>query len=110
MKNVVLAFFCCIGMFSTAQLLEGEIVEEGRGLKTKIDFVQEGNTNGWAKYELAVDRTGKVTSVRLIETTIKSTVSKMKLKNYLMKSEFEAGTHYPKFHHVVIKMTLVSSL
>ena len=74
---------------------------------TETNFIQEGTINGWAIYELAVDREGNVTSVNLIEANFNRTSATVQLRNYLKKFKFEAGTYYPKFHHVRIKITLV---
>ena len=77
---------------------------------TSTSFIIEGRTNGYAKYELSVDREGKVTGVRLLETDIKSTPAKFELRNEITKLKFEKGTYYPKFHHVVVKYTVVKPL
>ena len=92
---------------SFGQMLSGTLVDEGRKLVSDVTYIQEGRVNGWAIFELAVDREGNVTGVDLIETTIKSTPSKYELRNYVKTIKFQKGTHYPKFHHVRMKFTLV---
>jgi hypothetical protein len=89
------------------QMLGGTLVDEGRKLASDVLYVQEGRVNGWAIFELAVDREGNVTGVELIETNVKSTPSKYELRNYVKTIQFQKGTHYPKFHHVRMKFTLV---
>lgn len=92
---------------SSAQMLGGTLVEEGRKLVSEIKYVQESNVNGWVIYELAVDREGNVTGITLEESSTKSTPAKVQVRNYLSKLKFEKGTHYPQFHHVRVKITLV---
>lgn len=108
----ILFFILFISMNSYSQLLSGDLVNEGRNLVSEESFVKEGRYDGIVTYELAVDRTGKVTSARLIgdQTTISSTPVKIEVYKHLMQLKFEAGTHYPEFHHVVVKMTVVKSL
>lgn len=104
----LLAFlFLFIGFSSNAQLVSGTLIEEGRKAITDIKFVQEGTANGYVVYELAVDREGNVTGLTLVESTIKSTPTKVNVRNYLKTVKFEKGTHYPQFHHVRVKVTLV---
>lgn len=99
--------FLLLASSSHAQLLSGTLVEEGRKAITNIQFVQEGTANGYIIYELAVDREGNVTGLNLIESTINSTPTKVKVRNYLKTVKFEKGTHYPAFHHVRVKITMV---
>jgi len=77
---------------------------------TTTSFIIEGRTSGYAKYELSVDRLGNVTGVRLLETDIKSTPTKFELRNEIVKLKFAKGTYYPKFHHVVVKYTVVKPI
>ena len=77
---------------------------------TETTFIQEGTVNGWAIYELAVDREGNVTSANFIDANFNRTSAKVQLRSYLMKFKFEPGTYYPKFHHVRVKITLVKPL
>lgn len=107
----ILVMFCLLLSSSVyGQVLSGDLKDEGRKLLTPTNFIIEGRINGFAKYELAVDREGKVTSARLIETDIKSTPSQVDLRNYLVKLKFEKGTHYPQFHHAVVKFTVVKPM
>lgn len=96
--------------FSFGQILSGPIKDEGRKLLTSTNFIIEGPANGFAKYELAVNREGKVTSVRLIETDLKSTPAKYELRNHIVKLKFQKGTYYPKFHHAIVRFTVVKPL
>ncbi len=101
---------CLFSFAANGQIISGELKDEGRKLVSTANFIVEGTANGYAKYEVAVNREGEVTSVRLIETDIKSTPTKMKLRDYAMKLVFEKGTYYPKFHHAVVRLTSVKSL
>ena len=106
MKNLVI-LFCLISSSSFGQLISGSLVDEGRLLMNKSAFIIEGMADGFVKIELAVDRTGKVTSARMVETNLKSTPAKYEIKNYVKTFTFEKGTHFPKFHHVVVKITMM---
>lgn len=109
MRRVYVVLACSWLLASNAfgQLLSGPLLEENRKLLTKTDFIVEGNYPGIAEYELSVDREGIVKGARLTKTTIKSTPSKMQLKNYALKFKFEPGTYYPQFHHVIVRLTMV---
>lgn len=88
-------------------MIGGTLKDEGRKLVSDIGYVQEGTIDGWAIYELAVNREGDVTSVALKETNLTRTSAKYQIHNYLSKLKFQKGAHYPQFHHVQIKITLV---
>jgi hypothetical protein len=90
-----------------AQMISGTLKDEGRKIVVNPGFVIEGMTNGYANYELAVNREGDVTSIRFIETNLKSTPAKFEIRNYVTGFKFEKGTHFPKFHHVIVKITMV---
>ena len=94
---------------SHSQLISGGVKDEGRVVISKTPFLQNGTIDGWAKYELAVDRKGNVTSARILETNLKRTSAKMQIRNYIMTMKFTPGTVYPHFHHAVVKITLVKS-
>lgn len=96
-----------ISNFTFGQLISGSLVDEGRKILNKPAYIVEGMANGWIKLELAVDRTGKVTSVRQVETNLKSTPARFEVKNYVKKFKFQPGTYYPKFHHVIVKITVM---
>jgi len=106
MKNLVL-LFCLISIHSFGQMISGSLVNEGRSVLNKPAFIIEGMADGFAKVELAVDRTGKVTSARMVETNLKSTPAKYEIKNYVKTFSFEKGNHFPKFHNVVVKITIM---
>lgn len=82
-------------------------MNEGRKVISETPFVLEGSVDGWAIYELAMDRKGNVTSARIIKTNLKRTTAKMQVRNYMMTMKFTAGTHFPHFHHAQVKVTLV---
>jgi hypothetical protein len=105
--RIILSVFFLVSFTSFSQLLSGTLMDEGRKLISEIKYVQEGNVDGWVIYELAVNREGNVTGLTIIESTIKSTPAKVDVRNYLAGMKFEKGTHYPQFHHVRVKITVV---
>jgi hypothetical protein len=110
MKVFITLTYLLVSVFSFGQLLEGDLIDEGRKLISKQHFILEGTKDGWASYELAVNRKGEVTSARLVDTNLKSTPSKMQIRDYVMEFAFEPGTYYPKFHHVTVKITLLKPM
>lgn len=92
---------------SYSQMISGAVKDEGRKLLDKPAFVIEGMIDGYAKYELAIDREGNVTSSRKVKSDIRMTPAHIVIKNYVNKFKFEKGTIYPKFHHVIVKITMV---
>ena len=106
MKYFVIIFlFLSNSLFS--QVISGAVKDEGRKLLNKQAFVIEGMTNGYAKYELAIDRNGNVTSSRKVKSNIRITPAHIEIINHVNKFKFQQGTVYPKFHHVVVKITMV---
>lgn len=107
MRFIIFTLLFC-SFQSNAQLISGDVVKEGRKLKSPTDFSIASNKTGVIYFELAVDREGNVTSERLIldKTTITSTPTRVKAKEYVSGLKFEPGTHYPQFHNVVIKITV----
>lgn len=107
MTKLILGTFLFFSSMSFGQILSGELVDEGRAMTSETSFVVEGMADGFAIYEVAVSRNGKVTSVKLIESNLKSTPAKYEIRNYVAKIRFAPGTHYPKFHHAKVKITSV---
>jgi len=107
MMRFLLILLLTLSFQSNAQLVSGTLIQEGRKEAEKISFIQESHVNGFMIYELSVDREGNVTGMKLIESSTNSTPAKVKVRNYLSTLKFEKGTHYPKFHDVRIKITLV---
>jgi len=107
MKFIILPFLFYFSAISYGQLVSGRLIEDERKLISKSDFTIQDQNQGVLMYELGVNRLGSVTSVRLINegTTISSTPTRVKAKNYLMTLKFQEGTYYPEFHHVVVKIT-----
>ncbi|MDP4798063.1 MAG: hypothetical protein NWR50_04300 [Crocinitomicaceae bacterium] len=106
MKKLAL-LFVLVGGTAYGQFLSGAIIDEGRQMTSDSKFIVEGIKSGTAKFELSVDREGVVTGVRMLESTLKSTPAEFELKKYMKTFAFQKGTYYPKFHHVVVKMTVV---
>lgn len=106
MKKLAIIFALLSGS-AYGQLMSGTLLDESRKMTSDSKFIIEGIKSGVAKFELSVDREGKVTGVRMLESNLKSTPAEFELKKYMHTFTFEKGTHYPKFHHVVVKMTVL---
>jgi hypothetical protein len=108
MKTIILFMTLFVSSFSFGQLISGTLMDEGRKLVTVTDFKVTDNNEGVLFYELAVNRKGLVTSARLLKegTTVISTPTRIKVRNYLVTLKFEEGTYYPEFHHVKVKVTV----
>ena len=107
MKNLFLVFFLIVTSSVNAQLIEGEIVTDGRKIVGEPKYIIEGMKDGWAKFDVSVDIDGKVTALTMIESNLKSTPATTMIRNHVKKFTFEKGTHYPKYHHVVVKITMI---
>ncbi len=107
MTKLILGIFLFFSSLSFGQILSGEIVDEGRKMISETSFIVEGMANGYAVYELAVNRNGKVTSAKLVDSNLKSTPAKYEIRNYVSRIKFVPGNHYPKFHHAKVKITTV---
>ncbi len=107
MKLVLVSLFLVFSSYSFSQLISGDLIDEGRKMITVSTFKLIDNNEGIAFYQLAVNRKGEVTSATLLSagTTIVSTPTRMKMRNYLMTLKFEEGMYYPEFHHVKVKIT-----
>lgn len=104
----LLISFLLSSSFSFGQLISGTLMDENRPILERPAYIVEGMANGYVKYELAVDRMGKVTSARQVESNLKSTPAKFQLKNYVKTFKFKPGTYYPRFHHVIVKVTMMT--
>jgi len=91
-----------------AQIVSGDLLIEGRKLASPVQFELEESVEGAIYFELAVNRTGKVTGARYLseKSILISTPAQMRAKNYVMGIKFEPGTYYPEFHHCVVKLNL----
>lgn len=103
MKIILILAFLCTFLGAQAQL-SGELVNSGRKCLTETDFTLSGSQEGVVKYILTVDSKGNVVSETLMksETTVRSTPSIMKARNFVKTLKFEPGTAYPKFHEVKV--------
>lgn len=110
MKYLFALLLLLLAYSSSAQLISGDLLDEGRKIITETDYTMIGSTEGEIYYELAVDREGNVTSERLLGdmTTIHSTPLIYKARSYCKTLKFEKGTYYPKFHHVVIRINVLN--
>lgn len=107
MRNALLLVLLLFAFNSFSQLLDGTLMDEARKMVSVSTFKLIDNNEGVAFYQLAVNRKGEVTSATLLSagTTIVSTPTRMKMRNYLMTLKFEEGMYYPEFHHVRVKIT-----
>ena len=103
-----LALTALLSFSASAQLVSGDLLQEGRKLITTSDFSLSGSSEGDIYFELSVDREGNVTSERLLtdKTTVVSTPTRYRAKELVHGLKFEAGTYYPQFHHVVVKVVV----
>lgn len=108
MKSPLLFLFLFATTISFGQLIDGALVDENRKLASPATFKVVDNNEGVMYFQLAVNRKGIVTSASLLTegTTIVSTPTKIKVRNYLMTLKFEEGTFYPEFHHVRVKVSV----
>ncbi len=108
MKTTLL-FFSILFSFSTfSQLMDGTLVDENRKLTSNSSFTVSDKNEGIVFYELSVNRLGEVTAAKLLTdgTTIISTPTKMKVRSHVMNFTFTAGTYYPAFQNVRVKITV----
>ncbi|SFT53512.1 hypothetical protein SAMN05216474_1146 [Lishizhenia tianjinensis] len=108
MKILITVAFAALSLFTSAQV-SGDLKNDNRNLLTATDFKLKGKTQGVMYFNIAVDSEGKVSSVVLDRTksTIKSTPSMIQAKNTILGYQFQKGTHYPKYHQGVVKITFV---
>lgn len=105
------AFFSILTNFSFSQLLSGELLDSGRKMLSPYSFEIKDKYNGYQLFELAVNPEGKVSGVRDIHEkgVIVSTPAKMLASSELYELKFESASHFPKFHHVKVKVNFVKS-
>ena len=108
MKSLLFSIIICSPFLSFGQLLSGPLMDEGRKLLTTANFIVEDSREGVIIFNVAVDRTGKVSSAKVDPTltTVISTPARIVATNYVKSLQFQAGTYYPEFHQVKIKVTL----
>ena len=104
---IILSFLTSFGTFS--QLVGGDVLKDKRPLLTKTDFKIDGHHDGWVIFTLAIDLEGNVSSAVVKETNLTSRLDCIDIRNYVAKLKFQKGMHYPKFHHVDVKITMVKS-
>lgn len=97
--------------FSFSQLISGELLDSGRKMISTYNFEIKDKYNGYQLFELAVNPEGKVISVKDIQEkgTIISTPAKILAINELYNLKFESASHFPKFHHVKVKVKFIKS-
>jgi len=107
--RAILLSLSLVSFGAFGQIVGGEMVASGRTMITTTDFHIEGHHSGWAIYTLAVDLEGNVVGAEIGESNLPSRLDKMDVRNYVMKLKFQKGTHYPKLHHVEVKITMDKS-
>jgi hypothetical protein len=108
MKTTLLFFSLLISFSSFSQIIDGTLVDEKRKLTSTSDFSVSDKNEGIVFYELSVNRLGEVTTAKLLTegTTVISTPTKMKVRSHVMNFTFTAGTYYPEFQNVRVKITV----
>ncbi len=101
--------FLFFSLSAQAQIISGDLVKEGRKLISASEFKITGTKTGEIYFELAVDRMGNVTSQRLMveKTNVTSTPTRMRAQEFVSDLKFEAGTHYPHFQNVIVKVVVI---
>ncbi|MDX1447096.1 hypothetical protein [Lishizhenia sp.] len=109
MKIFFALIFTAFTLLASAQV-SGDLKTDNRSLLTSTNFKLKGKSAGVMYFNIAVDSEGAVSSVVLdrSKSTIKSTPSMIQAKNTILKYKFEKGTHYPKYHQGVVKITFVT--
>lgn len=107
MKHLLILPLLSIFFHVNGQVLDGDLVAEGRKLLTETDFTVEGTVEGYAIFELSVGRDGKVSAVTMKDTNVKSTPTRVMMRNYVTGFTFTSATNYPQYQHVRIKITSV---
>lgn len=109
MKTLFFGLIFLLSSASYSQLLSGTLLEAGRTLLTTTTFTLKDKQTGTIVCELAVNRKGEVTAITSIKegTTLASTPVEIKVKKMLSGFRFQAGTHYPTFQHVRVKVSVL---
>ena len=111
-KQIYLLPICLLFMSFSFGQIKGTIAEEGRALQTKTSFIIEGKENAKFTFNIAVERNGTVSGIKLdaANSTSNSTPLMMEARKVVSSLRFEEGTHYPKFHHGSVVITMVKPL
>jgi hypothetical protein len=110
LKNLIASLlFFTISNLTYSQLISGDLMESGRKMETKFNFEIKDKYSGFQSFELAVNPLGKVIGIKNLDERggIISTPAKVLATNKLYELKFESGAHYPKFHHVKVKVNFV---
>jgi hypothetical protein len=93
---------------SNAQLIEGDVISDGRKLVTPVDFVIEGFEEGVLFYQITVDREGKVQAIQYIPegSMYRSTPTDIRAKNFIKKLAFTPKSNAPLTQSVKLKLTV----
>lgn len=102
--KTILFLFLLSPFVLNAQLISGDVLKENRKLLSTTNFHLNGSKTGEIYFELSINREGQVTSSKLIneKTTVVSTPTRMRAKEYVSTFEFEKGTHFPQFQNVIV--------
>lgn len=109
MKTLFLILFLGITWISSAQIMGGTLVDDGRKMISTSNFtVTDSLYTGTVVMSLAINRKGEVTSGKYIAegSTITSTPVRIKVRNYAMKLKFEESIYFPEFHYVTVKFSV----
>lgn len=108
-KLFVIFVLSLISGWSFSQLISGTVVESKRKMLSDYDFKIKGKYDGVKYFELAVNNEGKVTGIKeeVKENCLISTPAKLIAQRDLDQLEFEKGTHFPKFQHVLVRVEFI---
>ncbi|MCC5922339.1 MAG: hypothetical protein JJT77_01025 [Crocinitomicaceae bacterium] len=108
-KQIYLLPICLLCLSNVFGQIKGTIAEEGRALLTKTTFIIEGKENAKFTFDIAVERNGTVSGIKLnaANSTSNSTPLMMEARKVVSGLRFEEGTHFPKFHHGSVIITMV---
>lgn len=108
MKRLILFATLFFSVQSYGQLLSGTAVESGRVITSETPLTITYKQAGTVTVEVAIDRTGKVTSAKVVDAEgIKGTPALMPAQNAAKKLTFTPGTGFAKFEHARVKFTYV---
>lgn len=110
---VAVAFFLFFVSNSFSQLVEGALKTDNRTILTDIKpVIDSPNYDGVVYFTIAVNEYGNITSAVVDEarTTIISTPAKINAKQMINSIKFDPGTHFPKNHTGIYKITYKKSI
>lgn len=109
MKSILITGLSLLLSLSTFGQVSGDITKDGRKLIEEGSYVLEGSKSGTLVFKISVDAEGIISSASIVdkESTVKSTPTKIKARNYIVSSfKFEPGTWFPKYHQGFLTLSI----